>query len=117
MEAWELATVIVSLTAIFLVAVLVYVLTKLHSTIAQVESLIKKTNEDSIETKSTLSIKTKEIENEIQRVNLLVGQAEQITNRAETHSRLVYGSFTRPILMMASLVKGTIRAAKLLINK
>ena len=117
MEAWELAAVIVSLTAIFLVAVLVYVLTKLHSTIAQVESLIKKTNEDAIETKSVLSVKTKEIENEIQRVNQLVDQAEQITNRADTHSRLVYGSFTRPVLMMSSLIKGTIRAAKLLINK
>ena len=117
MEAWELASVIVSLTAIFLVAVLVYVLTKLHSTIAQVESLIKKTNEAAIETKSVLSVKTKKIENEIQRVNQWVDQAEQITNRADTHSRLVYGSFTRPVLMMSSLIKGTIRAAKLLINK
>lgn len=117
MEAWELAAVIVSLTAIFLVAVLVYVVTKLHSTISQVESLIGKINEDSIETHSEMNIKSKEIEDEIQRVNQLVGQAEQITKRADTHSRLVYGSFTRPALMISSLLKGTIRAVKLLISK
>ena len=48
MEAWELAAVVVSLTAIFLVGVLVYVVTKLHSTISQVQKFLNRMNETTI---------------------------------------------------------------------
>ncbi len=90
MEAWELATVIVSLTAIFLVVVLVYVLTKLHSTIAQVESLIKKTNEDSIETQSVLRIKSEEIESEIPRILITLNYNEENNVELAENARMTF---------------------------
>tara|TARA_B000000475_G_C15940945_1_gene424727 strand:+ start:463 stop:816 length:354 start_codon:yes stop_codon:yes gene_type:complete len=117
MEAWELAAVVVSLTAIFLVGVLVYVVTKLHSTISQVQKFLNRINETTIATDLHMASKSKAVEAEIQRINHLLEKAEQITKRADTHSRLVYGSFTRPVVKITKLFRGTIRAAKLFVNK
>ena len=74
MEAWELAAVVVSLTAIFLVGVLVYVVTKLHSTISQVQKFLNRMNETTIATDLDIASKSKAVEAEIQRIKGIATQ-------------------------------------------
>ncbi len=114
MTAWELATILVAIAALVVVAALANLVIKLRQVIDELNKMTNQIRSTVEHASNRLDMQAKEIENEYNRVDGLIDTAEKITSRANFVSELTYSVIARPIIQVSSLLKGTFRVAKVL---
>ncbi|MEC8975022.1 MAG: hypothetical protein VX725_04590 [Actinomycetota bacterium] len=114
MTAWELATILVAIAALVVVAALANLVIKLRQVIGELNEMTNQIRSTVEHASNRLDMQAKEIENEYNRVDGLIDTAEKITSRANFVSELTYSVIARPIIQVSSLLKGTFRIAKVL---
>lgn len=114
MTAWELATILVAIAALVVVAALANLVIKLRQVIGELNEMTNQIRSTVEHASNRLDMQAKEIESEYNRVDGLIDTAEKITSRANFVSELTYSVIARPIIQVSSLLKGTFRIAKVL---
>jgi len=114
MTAWELATILVAIAALVVVAALANLVIKLRQVIDELNKMTNQIRSTVEHASNRLDMQAKEIENEYNRVDGLIDTAEKITSRANFVSELTYSVIARPIIQVSALLKGTFRVAKVL---
>tara|TARA_B110000014_G_C19709981_1_gene371377 strand:- start:54 stop:440 length:387 start_codon:yes stop_codon:yes gene_type:complete len=117
MTAWELATVLVAIAALVVVAVLVNLVIQLRQVIKNFDEIAREIQSTVEQNSERMDRQANEIKNEYQRVDGLIDTAEKITSRANFVSELSYSIIAKPIMRLSSLLKGTFRVAKMLSRK
>ena len=114
MTAWELATILVAIAALLVIAALTNLVIKLRIVIRDINEIAAKVQSVVDDVSARLAGQANEIENEYRRVDGLIDTAEKITERANFLSQLTFGVITKPISRVGSFLRGTFRAAKIL---
>tara|TARA_B100000929_G_scaffold242173_1_gene199578 strand:+ start:159 stop:536 length:378 start_codon:yes stop_codon:yes gene_type:complete len=114
MTAWELATILVAIAALVVIAALANLVIKLRQVISDLNEMTNKIQNTVDLASKRLEKQASEIESEYHRVDGLIDTAEKITSRANFVSELTYSVIAKPFIHISSLLKGTFRVAKII---
>lgn len=112
MTAGDLAAVIVSFVSIATVVALVLVVQHMQRTVRRLSDTVEQLRAEAMPVIEELQSSVRRTNDDLDRVDDLIGSAEAITTTVEGASRLAYLTVSKPVIKTMALAAGTQRAAR-----
>lgn len=112
LSAGDLAIVVVTGCAIVAVVALLFVLQRLLTTLRQIRRTLDEVNTTALPLVDELGVALAEANEELARVDRLVGSAESISATVDAASRLAYRALSAPMIKTVAMTSGASRAAR-----
>lgn len=112
MTAGDLAAVIVSIVSIVTVVGLVLVVQSMLRSVRTLTATVEELRQQALPVVDELQQSVRRANDELDRVDDLIGSAEAITTTVEGASRLAYLTVSKPVIKTMALAAGTQRAAR-----
>ncbi|MBT5140301.1 MAG: DUF948 domain-containing protein [Acidimicrobiaceae bacterium] len=114
MSAVDLAAVIVTIVCLVAVAVLVIAIQALVRTLRELRITVDELRSNTLPMVDDLRTTVNKANEELDRVDDVIGRAERITATVDVASRLTYKAMAPPLIKTLSFVKGAGRARRAL---
>jgi predicted PurR-regulated permease PerM len=114
MSAADLAAVIVTIVCLVVVAVLVIAIQVLVRTLRELRATVDELRSSTLPMVDDLHATVTKANEELDRVDGVIGRAERITATVDVASRLGYKAMAPPLIKTLSFVKGAGRAGRAL---
>ena len=114
MSAADLAAVIVTIVCLVVVAVLVLAIQALVRTLRELRITVDELRSNTLPMVDDLHTTVNKANEELDRVDDVIGRAERITATVDVASRLTYKAMAPPLIKTLSFVKGASRAGRAL---
>lgn len=108
----DLAVLVVTGTAIVAVAALLFVLQRLLVTVRRVQRTLAEVEAEARPLIEHLAVSLEEANEELARVDRLVGSAESISATVDATSKLAYRALSAPVIKTVAVTSGAQRAAR-----
>lgn len=112
MSAGDLAVVVVTGCSILAVGVLLFVLQRALGTVRALRRTVDETNEQLLPLIEQLTVSLAEANEELERIDRLVGSAESISATVDATSKLAYRALSAPVIKTVAVTSGASRAAR-----
>ena len=112
MTAGDLAAVIVSFISIATVVALILVVQHMQRTVRRMSDTVEQLRAEAMPVIEELQSSVRRTNDDLDRVDDLIGSAEAITTTVEGASRLAYLTVSKPVIKTMALAAGTQRAAR-----
>ena len=114
MDAGEVAAVIVAIVSVVGVVLLALALVSLTKTLRAMRQAVDELRAQAIPAVTEMRDTVRQANAELERVDSLLGTAEQIGATVDSASHLAYLAFSNPVIKAMALGAGTAKAAKAL---
>jgi hypothetical protein len=114
MDAGEVAAVIVAIVSVVAVVLLALALVSLTKTLRAMRLAVDELRSQAVPAVAEMRDTVRQANAELERVDSLLGTAEQIGATVDSASHLAYLAFSNPIIKAMALGAGTAKAAKAL---
>ena len=114
MSAADLAAVIVTIVCLVVVAVLVIAIQALIRTLRELRGAVDELRSSTLPMVDDLHTTVNKANDELDRVDDVIGRAERITATVDVASRLTYKAMSPPLIKTIAIVKGAGRAGRAL---
>jgi uncharacterized membrane protein YccC len=112
MDASDTAAVIVASASGVAVLVLIWAIVSLTRSMRLMRDAVEELRRESLPIVSELRVTVQQANNELERVDTLLGTAESISTTVDSASRLAYLAFSNPVIKALAFATGTGRAAR-----
>lgn len=112
LSAGDLAVVVVTGCSIVAVVAVLFVLQRVLVTLRQVRHALDEVNAQALPLVDELARSVTEANEELARLDRLVGSAESISATVDATSRLAYRALSAPVIKTVAMTSGASRAAK-----
>ena len=112
MSAGDLAAVIISVAALAVAGVGVWVVVEVRRSTAELRATVEHLRGQLGAEVTRIGAQADDIDAELRRADGLLDTAERVSARADTLSKVTYGAVARPVIKTAAVVKGTSKAAR-----
>ena len=112
LSAADLALVVVTVCSVVSVVAVLYALQRILSTVRAVRATIDDVNEQALPLLEELAVTLSEANEEVARVDRLVGSAESISATVDATSKLAYRALSAPVIKTVAVTSGASRAAR-----
>jgi predicted acylesterase/phospholipase RssA len=112
LSAADLAVVVVTGCTIVAVVAMLFVLQRLLATLRQVRAALDDVSDRALPLVDELATSVTEANDELARLDRLVGSAESISATVDATSRLAYRALSAPVIKTVAMTSGASRAAK-----
>jgi hypothetical protein len=114
MDAGEVAAVIVAIVSVVGVVLLALAIVSLTKTLRAMREAIDELRSQAVPAVNEMRDTVRQANAELERVDSLLGTAEQIGATVDSASHLAYLAFSNPVIKVMALGAGTAKAAKAL---
>lgn len=112
LSAADLALVIVTGCSIVAVVAVLYALQRILSTVRAVRATLDEVNDRALPLLEELAVTLSDANEEIARVDRLMGSAESISATVDATSKLAYRALSAPVIKTVAVTSGASRAAR-----
>lgn len=112
MSASDLALVVVTACSVVAVVAVLYALQRILATVREVRSTLDEVNARALPLLEELATTLSEANDEVARVERLVGSAESISATVDATSKLAYRALSAPMIKTVAVTSGASRAAR-----
>lgn len=112
LSAADLAVVVVTGCSIVAVGVLLFVLQRALGTVRALRRTVDEANEQLLPLVEQLTVSLAEANEELERIDRLVGSAESISATVDATSKLAYRALSAPVIKTVAVTSGASRAAR-----
>jgi hypothetical protein len=114
MDAGEVAAVIVAIVSVVAVVLLTLAIGSLTKTLRAMREAVDELRRQAVPAVTEMRDTVRQANAELERVDSLLGTAEQIGATVDSASHLAYLAFSNPVIKVMALGAGTAKAAKAL---
>ncbi len=114
MDAGEVAAVIVAIVSVVAVVLLALAIASLTRTMRAMREAVDELRSQAVPAVTEMRDTVRQANAELERVDSLLGTAEQIGATVDSASHLAYLAFSNPVIKVMALGAGTAKAAKAL---
>ena len=112
MDASDAAAVVVAVVSGIAVAVLIFAIVSLNRTLAQLRTAIEEVRRETVPVVHEMRLAVGNANQELERVDNLLGTAESISATVDSASRLAYLAFSNPVIKAIAFASGMAGATR-----
>jgi ABC-type transporter Mla subunit MlaD len=108
----DTAALIVASASVAAVAALLYAVLAVNRTLRELRTTLDEVRAEALPVVAELRATAREANNEIARIDGVIGTASTISATVDSASKLAYAAFSNPVIKTMALASGTSKAAK-----
>ena len=113
-DAGEVAAVIVAIVSVVAVVLLAFAIASLTRTLRAMREAVEMLHRETLPAVTEMRQTVRQANQELERIDSLLGTAESISATVDSASHLAYLAFSNPVIKVMAVGAGTAKAAKAL---